>query len=768
MRKLVWFTVPFAAAALLCVYVLPLSAGLLLALLSFLIWVFLLIRKQKQADSEKQSRRKRVLIALLGLVAGFLYCSLYEQLRIEPILELDGTREEISAVLLETPKKTRYGCKADCQILLRGRSVRILLYLDEDGTELQAGDELQLTAELQRSDRTKQGEERRYDQARGVLLIAYQRSEPEISRAEKLRLRFLPALFSDRLNRLLSQSIPTDASGLIRALLTGDRTSLSYRQKSDFKMAGVSHMIAISGLHVSILVGFVLLLTGRRRWLSVLIGLPIVIFFVFSTGCSPSVVRAAVMQLLLLLAPLLKRENDAPTSLCAALLLLLLQNPYAIANISLQLSFTALTGILLCTGRFYQAMRSWKPVERLFRHEGRQKGRKLLLRIGKRLVQAVLAGVSATLGAMLFSAPLSVIYFGSFAVYTVLANLLILWAVGICFTGGIMTAAFALIFPALGSWIGWLVAWPVRYIQWAASLIAKFPFALLTTQSPYLFIWLITAYLAICLAFYTKKRLLPVCGILAGLLLTMLLTRLELTPQQFQITALDVGQGQCLCIRTGDLSVLYDCGGSDADEAGQHAAEFLLSAGVRRLDALILSHYDLDHIGGTSQLLYRIEVETLYLPKPEEGDPDCQALLELAEDAGIETFFVTEQKTISFDGGSIELLPSDREGNNGSLSLLFSKAEYDMLVTGDLDEAGEVLLLHKYALPEAELFVAGHHGAGESSSMALLMSIRPETVLISVGQNRYGHPSEQTLARFAAVGAAVYRTDLNGDITIAR
>ena len=157
MRKLVWFTVPFALAALLCVYLLPLLPGLLCALAAFLgmLIVFSFQRKGK----DRKDRRKKALIVLGGLCAGFLFCTLYGQLILEPVLEADGQTLELSAVLCETPADTSYGCKAEAETVLHGRRTKLLLFLDQDCRGLQAGDRLHLSAELRRSDRTKQGEE---------------------------------------------------------------------------------------------------------------------------------------------------------------------------------------------------------------------------------------------------------------------------------------------------------------------------------------------------------------------------------------------------------------------------------------------------------------------------------------------------------------------------------------------------------------------------------------------------------------------------------
>ena len=141
----------------------------------------------------------------------------------------------------------------------------------------------------------------------------------------------------------------------------------------------------------------------------------------------------------------------------------------------------------------------------------------------------------------------------------------------------------------------------------------------------------------------------------------------------------------------------------------------------------------------------------------------------MSEEKQIETDYITEKTVYSFGSGSLTLFPPpDRDADNASLSALMSDGEYDILITGDLDSDGEAALLAQYDLPDLEVLVAGHHGSKYSTSARLLRQTTPELVLICVGENSYGHPTQEVLNRIAAIGAAVLRTDESGDITITR
>lgn len=763
MRKLVWFTVPFAMAAAVFAYCPSVLVSVLLAAAALAACLLL---------STRLSRKRQLAIAAAGLCLGFAFCMLYELLFLKPIRESSGQTQTVCATVNDYPEQTRYGCRVDVSAGVNGRQARTLLYLGADYRDLQPGDRLELTAELRRADEDRDGDTQLYYQGKGVALFAYARGDVTVRRAAHTPLWKLPAVLSHFIKERLQACMPQDAAGLVQALLTGDKSGMSYAQRSDLTMAGLSHTVAISGMHVTILLGFIALMTRKHRILTAAIGIPVVLLFVLMTGCSPSVIRAAVMHMIFLLGPLLLQETDTPTALCAAMLLLLLQNPYVISNTSFQLSFAAIAGMTLLTAPVYRKLTGHKRVQALLDAKNRKEKtlRGWLLRLAYALVRFVCASVSATVGALVFTIPITAFTFGSFSLYAILSNLLVLWAIPVCFCGGILVVLGSLIYAPLGAWLGGIAALPVRCVLWIARWVARLPFASVPTRGPYVLAWMAVYCAVLAPVLLSRRWKLPLTGLLGTLLLALLFTRLDAKPKEFRITALDVGQGQSVCMLTPDFAALYDCGGSNADAAGQHAAEFLLTAGVRRLDALVLSHYDEDHVGGVAQLLYRIGVDTIYLPDTGEGIEGRQRIEALAENYCVELCFVHEQTELPFSTGQLRILPPviDAGDNAGSLSILFSSGDYDMLATGDMDVYTENLLMHQYLLPDVELFVAGHHGSKHSSGFALLSAAQPETVFVSVGQNSYGHPSGEALSRFAVAGAEVYRTDQNGDVTIGR
>lgn len=772
MRRTLWFALGFCAACLAFVYLLPESwRGWGPPVGGFVGLSACLVRRFAPRLSGTHAVR-RVFCACLGLSLALIWCWGYDALRLSPARAAEGRYDDLEAELCDYPAPTDYGHRVDAWVMLEGRAVKARLYLYGDLPALEPGDWIAGSFTLRRADRTADGETRLDLQAKGILLSGSGQVRATAKGGRPLR--YFPARLSHRISLRLAELIPCDAAGLPRAMLTGDRSGLLDADREAMSMAGASHVLAVSGLHVSMLMALLWLLAGRGTR-SVFLGLPLLGLYALMTGATPSVLRAVFMFVPLLLAPLFREEHDPPTSLALAGLALLLMNPWSVADLSFQLSFGAVAGLLLATPRLMAYFDELPPVRRLLTWNGLRRLplrlRGVLLRLLRNAVRGLFAGISASLGALLFTAPLAAFVFGSMPVYGVLTNLLVLLPASLCLGGSLLVLALGLLSTTLGSWAGALLAWIVRFILWVCRTVASLPGSQLYLDGYGLGFLFFAALLVLLVLLLRERRFgLPLLALLAVLVCAVGLQRLEAGSGQFTLAALDVGQGQCVCAVAESFTAVIDCGGSGGASAGSDAAAWLREKGVDRVDALILTHYDRDHVSGAATLLSLLPVEAVYLPQV-DSDPENRAAVEAAAlSAGTELRYVTEDRTLPFSGGQLRLFApvSDRNDNAACVCVLYSVGEYDMLVTGDLDTEAEYALLEQKALPQVELYVAGHHGSAGSSSEALLETIRPDTIFISVGRNSYGLPKPAALERFAACGARVYRTDECGNLEIGR
>lgn len=746
MRRLAIFSFAFAAAAAAYVWLLPRPLALLLC--AALALSFLLLRLSGR------ERLRAVRIAALGAAVSLLWCSAYETVRIAPLRAYEGSQQTLTLTVTGYPQQRENGFRVEAR-LLHGR---VMLYLTGEACTLRPGDRVTLDAQVRDVSGADASDGLAF-QAQEISLLVFPRGEPEVLRAERLPLWAYPKAAAKALGDCISDVFPPDTAGFARALVTGDKGRMEYSEKNTLALTGISHTVAVSGLHVSLLVGVLTTLCLRRRRTAAAVAIPCMLFFAAMLGFSPSVTRAVVMETMLLLAPLLNRENDPPTALGFSLLVLLLANPWAIASLSLQLSFLSIAGISafnLPLQRRLQALLT--PVTR----------------VGARLWRFLTASCATTLSAMALTTPVVALRLGVFSLVAPLTNLLTLPVISVAFCASVAAALSGLLFRPFGLGAAWLAAWPLRWVQRVAELLGSIPYAAVFTQSRYICLWLVTAYLAFGLFLLLRRlkrpRSLRLTAATAAftLLLAMLFT---LLPGRTDVgaTVFDVGQGQSVLLTAGERHFLVDCGGDDGLQNGEDVSRGLLTRGIRALDALILTHYDTDHTCGTEQLLGRLSVGRIYAPAAPDDAGNQEKLLLLARRYGIELDFVTEDRCLPLQGGALQLFAPTRAGeDNDGLAVLLSVDTYDILITGDMNVKAEHRLLQAHTLPDIEVLVAGHHGSKYATGEELLTALRPETVLISVGENSYGHPTQETLDRIAAVGATVYRTDQVGDISVSR
>ena len=746
MRKLMWFSIGFCIACAACVYWIP---GMLwlpgTALFLTLGAALLLLRKKNWI---------RVIgVICIGLAVGqFLYYA-YDMIHLRPVKEMDGQTVSITVEAEDYSFDTDYGITADGITQINGQQCHVRIYLNQK-VSLRPGDRvtgqfrLRYTAPGGKDDPT-------YHSGNGILLLAYPKGDHEIDYSEKLAMRYLPAYLRQYLLELIGKLLPVDAAPFAKALLLGDTSELDYETESDLSLSGIRHVAAVSGLHVSILFSVVYLFSGKRRGLTAALGIPVLFLFAAMAGFSPSIVRASLMQLLMLLALLMKREYDPPTALSFAVLFMLLVNPLTITSAGFQLSVASVSGIFLFCGR----INGWLLAPDRF---GKWKNKPFLWRI----LTKTSASVSVSLSALIMTTPLTAWYFGNISLLSAVTNLLCLWVVAIVFCGLIATCVLGIIWLPAGKILAWVLSWIIRYVLLIAKAIAAIPIGVVYTVSPYITAWVIFCGILICVFLLGKKKqpLVLCCCTAIALCIALLASWVEPLLDNYRVTVLDVGQGQCILLQSGGKIYMVDCGGSYDEDTADTAAAMLLSQGISRLDGLILTHYDKDHVGAAGHLLYRVDADLVILPEGEDAATWDASLLKHHDGDVIRG---EEDIKLCWDDASITVFSSwtTESSNESSLCVLFQTEKCAILITGDRSAVGEEILLKTRKIPQLDALVVGHHGAAASTGEVLLNTTKPKTALISVEEgNAYGQPSQAVLDRLTAIGCQIRRTDIEGTI----
>ena len=707
------------------------------------------------------SKPVRVLrLALLGLGIGFLYFGAVYGLTVQRAHSLDGETADISVSVTEYPAVYSDYVRLEGKIISgSGKDLNAIIY---DNTGLTAsvipGDRVSLSASLKTAD-VRYGS--RYDayNASGIFLTASGRTSPSITSGEGSLLT-LPQRLQHYLSGLVDKLYSGSVASFMKSLMLGDRSDF-YSDSSlstSLSRAGVMHIVAVSGMHISFLVGFLQLVFGSSRKSSV-ICIALVWFFVLLTGASPSAMRAGFMQTMVLLAPVFNRENDFLTSLTFALMAILIINPFSIMSASLQLTFAAMAGLALFATPINSGIIN------------------ALGRLGELGPVRYIAGIiSSSLSVMIFSAPIAALQFGSVQILSPVTNIFILFAVPVCFIGGYISAGVYLINAWAGKLIASIIALFARHIIAVSALVAKIPFATVYLVSSLVTVWLALTYCSFAAAYLAKlkgalKGVVP--GAISALTLAAMLicTGIAYRGYDGTFTFLDVGQGACTCVMAGDSTVVIDCGNTASlKNAGQTAGEYLLSRGRTRVDALVLTHLHEDHASGVVKLMEYVDIGAIiYAPHADSSVELLDEILAAAQKGDIKIITPEADTQITAGGIVLKLYVPDSTGadeNERCLITTVTAGDYTALITGDSPSDSELEFLERTGIDDVNLLVAGHHGSKYSSTYEFITALGADTAVISTGYNTYGHPTNETLARFEASGYNLYRTDLNGTVEI--
>lgn len=701
-----------------------------------------------------------VTVIALSAAVGLCYCVGYDAVRCAPVRQrCDGEVKPFAATVCDWPQETAYGAKVT--VVLEGqRGVKAVYYGDSDALSLRPGNRIAGEARWQDAGRIQDSDVTTFT-ARGVFVLLYGKGTIAVSPGSEGSFRWWP----QRVGRYLKETVarvwgdPTVA-GLITGMLTGDKSGIDQADYATMRETGMAHLFAVSGLHCGFLVMLLQLvpLPRRLRFLGNGLTILVLLFYMCMVGLTPSVVRACVMQIFFLLGTIIRKDDDPLTSLAAALLVILLCNPYAAASVSLQLSFGAMLGLLKITPRLYDVILPPKrgAKSRLYR------------------IKAFFVGnFCSVVGATVFTAPLTALYFGMLSVVSPLSGVVAVPLAGYGFGAAFASAVLGMLWLPLGQLAGKIAAFLMLGILTFGRLLQKIPYHAVYFTGRLLWVWLAYVYALFIGCTLTKegrrKYVAATALALVSLAAVVLLTALDSRRGDMNVTVLDVGQGESVALASGGAAAVMDCGSSNSFiRAGEVAAQQLESMGIRRLDAVIVSHFHADHTNGLETLLQRVPVETLYLPDIEDDYGVRERLEALAEAKGIGVVWVKEWQRLPFGEGTLTIFPPVGVGdmNEQGLSLLASAGSFDTLITGDMAGATERALAEKYDLPDVEVLVVSHHGSAGSSDADFLAAISPETAVISVGKNDYGHPSSQAMLRLAAAGAEIYRTDINGAVRI--
>ncbi len=596
---------------------------------------------------------------------------------------------------------------------------------------------------------------------------------------------FKPAAALHRVRTALAdgigRGIPAPQSGLAQALLLGIRTELPHEVKESFRNAGMSHLLAISGLHVGIVMALTLAAAsatiGRNHPFAIAVSLLVVWAYAVLSGLDPPVARAAIMGSLFLGQGLLGRGMHGLTALLLAAALMVVINPSLLSGLSFQLSFTAMAGVILAL-QLIAALTG--AASALLSAEG-----SWLARWSQYALSLLIASVVVSTTTTLATLPLVAWHFGEIPLMSVPATVLAMPAMPAALLGAMATALASLLGTPLAVALGTLAWAPLAWLTWVADTMPP-----LLLSAPWLTPGVMAAWLgalALLAALVSSRRVrlaidrlrrrrwrpggLP--ALLAGGIPVAAIAILLLVGQLYDAKAdgllhvyvLDIGQGDAIFVVTPDGRQMLIDGGPDAQSV-MTALDPLLSPGDRSLDVVAATHLDSDHVGGLLGVLtrYRTGVVLQSQSAPESDDatlyPQWQAVL---NNQGHPSAIVRSGHNIALGRDvTLEVLHPPADGsltgqrygsNNASTVMRLDYGEISFLLTGDIEaDAERYLLATAGDKLRADVLKASHHGSRTSTTSAFLAAVGPGSAAVSAGRdNRFGHPHPEVMDRLESI-----------------
>ncbi len=553
-------------------------------------------------------------------------------------------------------------------------------------------------------------------------------------------------------------------TGIMASLVSGDRSGISPEQKELYQDSGIAHVLAISGLHIS-LIGLTTFSFLKKRAgfkTACIVSAGVMIAYCILTGSNISAIRAGGMFILRIAALRTGRRFDILTALSFMAVIILAENPAAIYNSGFLLSFGAVLGIAVCT----DTIKSF-----------------LCIKEGSRLGEAF----AASLGATLFTLPFIAATFFQVPLLAVFINMAVIPLMSIVLGSGLAMAAAGFIGTAAARIAAGAGAFCLLFIEVLCTLINSIPFAVVITGNvPVIrgtvYYAVLLAALGICRkagSVYGRQRLKRAALSAASVAVLVLILAFRLPDGKLKIMFMDVGQGDGILIRSGSgVTYMIDGGSSSTDELYRYKLESALKYNaVKIIDYAIITHTDMDHMSGVLEMLDdrgagSIRIKNILVPDI-ENNTNHAVLVNKAKEKNINVIDLHTGHELNEKELRLKCLHPDtdfrtEDVNGYSAVIELEYGAFKAIFTGDMETDGERLLLDGHRLSgDYDLLKVAHHGSKSSSGEAFIGEVSPSVSVVSAGENNiYGHPSPEVVERLKKSGSKLYVTAKQGQINI--
>ena len=583
---------------------------------------------------------------------------------------------------------------------------------------------------------------------------------------------------------------------MLLGILVGYKDEIPKEIQENFKESNISHILAVSGLHVSYIIIAVSKslekIQGKRT--SKITTIFFIILYMFITNFSPSVVRASLMVITSILAKLTYNKNNIWTSMSISLLIILVYNPYLIISTGVLLSYAGTIGIITFQKSISMFLAKIKSKSEIYKYNSKVIG----------IIDYIQDTLVVSFSAQIVIWPIIVKMYNTISLSFFITNFLVSPIIGPIIICGILFIISNYLFPRFITLIIKFIIENLLQILITISNLGKhLPFNKIYLPTPkiwqiliyYIFIYIVNILYKIStkrkLTVF-QKRLINWKNLTKHLIrknlqkvltliicLVMSLIAIKIVPNNFNLYFIDVGQGDSTLIVTPQgKNILIDGGGNENYDVGKNILlPYLLDRKVTNLDYVIISHFDTDHVGGILTVIEELNVKKVIIGKQYESSENYEKFLRIVKEKNLLVKQVQKGDNINIEKHiQIKVLFPEKEKieenniNNNSLVFKLMYKDFSILFTGDIERISEERLVKLYSntnILKSTILKVAHHGSKTSSIQEFLELAQPKIALIGVGKNNlYGHPNQEIIERLKTIGIKIYRTDIDGEITI--
>lgn len=727
--------------------------------------------------------KKVTILLLIFIIAGFIHIKFlkydYEKIYISlenvnivgTIVSSKKEKQYINEYKIETEKINNIKLKKKFILLTKNKEIEYGNKIKLEGTYIKPS----------KSRNYKGFDYSNYLKTENIYGTIEQNGKIELIKEKNINYLFINLYkVKNKIIKNINNKFPEETRGVFLGILLGDKSSIEEDVRQNFADSSLSHILAVSGTHISYVVICISVLFKKlklnKNIRKVLTSL-VLFMYLYLVDFSASATRAVIMSNIVILQMLFYRKQDTITTIAFSSIIILINNPYSILNIGFLLSYGGTIGIILFVNKI-----STESKEDFFQ------------RFKSYLKDICIVTISAQTIIM----PIIIYYFNTISFTFIISNIIASLIIGPIIMIGLVIIAISFFkIPIISLIIRFYNILIVILVR-TADIISKIPMSKIYLKTPTTLeiIFYYSVVFLIALLIYIKKSNRKFIKktiqidiynlknffinnrnkvlIFISIVSLISITSIKI-PKELKINFIDVGQGDsCLITTPQNKKVIVDSGGSESYDVGKNVLlPYLLDKRITKIDYIMISHFDTDHCKGFEYVLENIKVKNVIISKQSETSENFKQIMKIIRKKRINLIIVQKETKIKIDNfTTVDILSPQSENiadnmNDNSIVAKFEAYNFSILFTGDASEKIEKELIKEKINLKSDILKVSHHGSKTGTSEEFLKSVKPKIALIGVGENnKFGHPTKDVIKRLTENKIKIYRTDTDGEIRI--